>query len=127
MVAAAACLGCGAKAVGVLVDLGPQPPSNRFERVEARPAEVYPLIVGQCSACGLVQLLAPMPPSMAKSRFEWLHTTNPKVISTIWSALRALPRWRLGAYRRRDHKDDTTLARFNGSGTSMPMVAWPLT
>ena len=112
------CLGCGASAVEVLVDLGPQPPSNRFERAGARPAETHPLVVGQCSGCALVQLLRPMPPSMAKSRFEWLTYNEPEGhLDDLVARLRALPG--IGPAARMvgvTYKDDTTLARFNGLG-----------
>ena len=60
------CLCCATQAVQILLDFGPQPPSNRFERTDSGQKETHPLIVGQCAACGLVQLINPMPPAMAK-------------------------------------------------------------
>jgi hypothetical protein len=102
----------------VLVDLGPQPPSNRFERADARAAETHPLVVGQCSGCALVQLIAPMPPSMAKSRFDWLTYNEPEGhLDDLVGKLRALPGIEpasrvVGV----TYKDDTTLARFQRLG-----------
>ena len=114
----ASCLGCGAGRVEVLVDLGPQPPSNRFERADARPADTHPLVVGQCNACALVQLLDPMSPAMAKSRFAWLTYNEPEGhLDDLAGRLRVLPG--IDASSRIvgvTYKDDTTLARFNRLG-----------
>jgi len=112
------CLGCDVEAVEVLIDLGPQPPSNRFERAEAGPAETHPLVVGQCQRCGLVQLLDPMPAPMAKSRFDWLTYNEPEGhLDDLVARLRLLPgiepSSRIAGLT---YKDDTTLARFNRLG-----------
>jgi len=110
------CLGCAAREVATLLDFGPQPPSNRFEQRGAPPAEKHPLTVGQCQACGLVQLIGAMPPAMAKSRFEWLTYNEPEGhLDDLVSRLRGL----LGSDSRIvgvSYKDDTTLARFNRLG-----------
>lgn len=110
------CLGCAAHPVAVLVDFGPQPPSNRFELPGAPPAEQHRLVVGQCDACGLVQLIDPMPAAMAKSRFEWLTYNEPEghlddLVSRLREWVKADSRI-VGV----SYKDDTTLARFNRLG-----------
>lgn len=114
----ASCLGCGAGTAGILVDFGAQPPSNRFEQPHDRSVERHPLVVGQCSTCGLVQLLDPMPPQMAKSRFEWLTYNEPEGhLDDLVGKLRSLPG--IGASSRIvgvTYKDDSTLARFNHLG-----------
>ena len=110
------CLACAAREVAILLDFGPQPPSNRFERPDAAPAEKHPLVVGQCRACGLVQLVDPMPSAMAKSRFEWLAYNEPEGhLDDLVSRLRGLvsPGSRIVGV---SYKDDTTLARFNRLG-----------
>jgi len=112
----AGCLGCGTRAAETLVDFGPQPPSNRFERPGDPPAERHPLKVAQCGACGLVQLADPMPPAMAKSRFEWLAYNEPEGhLDDLVSRLRRIvtPASRIVGV---SYKDDTTLARFNRLG-----------
>jgi hypothetical protein len=118
MSATSGCLGCDAHSVDVLVDLGPQPPSNRFERPGTGAAETHPLVVAQCAACGLIQLRDPMPPSMAKSRFEWLSYNEPEGhLDDLVARLRALrgigPASRIVGLT---YKDDTTLARFSQLG-----------
>ena len=111
------CLSCGGT-VGLLVDFGMQPPSNRFEQPTATQPERHRLQLGQCGSCALLQLIDPMPPSMAKSRFEWLTYNEPEGhLDRLVERLRALPG--LGTASRivgLTYKDDTTLARFNRLG-----------
>lgn len=113
----APCLSCGGK-VSVLVDFGPQTPSNRFELPESPVRDRHPLVVGQCADCGLIQLIDPMAPAMAKSRFEWLTYNEPEGhLDDLVSRLRQLPG--LDSNSRivgLTYKDDTTLARFNRLG-----------
>lgn len=111
------CLCCGGK-VNVLVDFGAQTPSNRFELPESPVTDRHPLVVGQCADCGLLQLVDPMPPAMAKSRFEWLTYNEPEGhLDDLVSRLCKLPG--LNAASRitgLTYKDDSTLARFNRLG-----------
>ncbi len=111
------CLCCGGK-VSVLVDLGPQTPSNRFELPESPTIDWHPLVVGQCEACGLIQLLDPMPPAMAKSRFEWLTYNEPEGhLDNLVSRLCRMPGLDYGSrIVGLTYKDDSTLARFNRLG-----------
>jgi SAM-dependent methyltransferase len=111
------CLCCGGK-VSVLVDFGPQTPSNRFELPESPATDRHPLVVGQCEACGLFQLLDPMPPAMAKSRFEWLTYNEPEGhLDDLVSRLRRLPGLDSGSrIVGLTYKDESTLARFNRLG-----------
>lgn len=102
----------------ILLDFGPQPPSNRFERAAAPERVTHPLIVGQCSGCGLYQLQDPMAPAMVRSRFEWLTYNEPEGhLDDLVARLRRLPG--IGPESRvvgLTYKDDTTLARFNRLG-----------
>jgi len=102
----------------VLVDFGLQPPSNRFEHADAPGTETHPLVVGQCHACGLVQLLAPMAPSMVMSRFDWLTYNEPEGhLDDLVVRLCALPGLNHGArIVGLTYKDDTTLHRFHRLG-----------
>lgn len=113
----AGCLSCDAR-VAVLLDFGPQPPSNRFERPQDAPSERHPLAVAQCQGCGLIQLTEPMPPSMVKSRFEWLAYNEPEGhLDDLVARLRALPGvGREARIAGLTYKDDSTLARFNRLG-----------
>ena len=113
------CVCCEAEAVRVLIDFGPQPPSNRFEK-EGCASETHPLVVGQCAACGLVQLIDAMPPGMAKSRFEWLTYNEPEThLDDVVARLRKLPGVRADSrIVGLTYKDDSLLARFNRLGCS---------
>ena len=118
MASPAPCLGCGARAADVLVDFGLQPPSNRFERAGAGTTETHPLVLGQCAACGLLQLLEPMPPAMARSRFEWLTYNEPEghldeLVARLCRLPGVGPASRIAGVT---YKDDTTLARFKRLG-----------
>jgi len=79
---------------------------------------MHPLVVGQCTACGLVQLIAPMAPAMVKSRFEWLTYNEPEGhLDDLVTRLCRLPG--IGRDARivgLTYKDDTTLARLNRLG-----------
>ena len=110
------CLGCGAQAVALLVDFGPQPPSNRFMRVGESDSARHPLQLGQCAECSLFQLLNPMPVAMVKSRHAWLTYNEPEghldaMVAHLASGLDQSAR--IGGLT---YKDDSTLARFNRSG-----------
>jgi SAM-dependent methyltransferase len=112
------CLLCRENSVRPLVDFGPQPPSNRFEFIESREVERHPLLVGQCEGCGLLQLISPMSPAMAKPRVDWLAYNEPEDhLDRMVEALCLLPE--LNAGKRiagLTYKDDTTLGRLNRLG-----------
>jgi hypothetical protein len=97
------------------LDFGPLPPSNRFETSEARNTDVHPLVIGQCQACGLVQLVDPMPATVAKSRFDWLIYNEPEGhLDDLVTRLCRLPGIdRSARIVGLSHKDDSTLSRFN--------------
>jgi hypothetical protein len=107
------CLGCAHETVDLLIDLGAQPPSNRFLRAIEEPVERYPLRVGQCRTCALLQLIEPMPVKLTRPRSGWLSYNEPEahldsVCERLW-ALPGMPREPhvLGL----SYKDDSTLAR----------------
>ena len=70
---AARCISCRTTAVEVLLDLGPQPPSNRFLRPGEDSEERHPLVLGQCQACALLQLIQPMPVEMVRLAIRVAH------------------------------------------------------
>jgi hypothetical protein len=50
----------------LLLDFGPQPLCNRFLADRSAPEKRYPLRLGQCPACGLLQLVDPLPAAILK-------------------------------------------------------------
>jgi len=114
----ASCLCCGETSVRELLDFGPQPPSNRFMTPEAHDEENHPLVAGQCSRCGLIQLIDPMPSSMVKSRFDWLTYNEPEghlddLVARLCRLQGMKPESRIVGLT---YKDDSTLARFKRLG-----------
>ncbi len=112
------CRCCGTEGIRLLLDFDPQPPSNRFERANSQFTETHPLVVGRCTACGLVQLIDPMAPAMVKARFEWLSYNEPEGhLDDLATRLCRLPDMNRDArIVGLTYKDDTTLARFNRLG-----------
>lgn len=112
------CLGCGTPETAVLLDFGPQPPSNRFLPVGSTVTDAHPLRFGQCRACGLLQLVDPMPASMVKSRHPWLSYNEPEGhLDALVKHLADLPGLKRDAHIvGLTYKDDSTLARFNRLG-----------
>ncbi len=64
--------------VSVVLDLGPQPASNRFQREADTRRYTHPLVVGRCEACGLIQLIDPMPAGEVRPRFDWIQYNEPE-------------------------------------------------
>lgn len=108
-----ACIGCGEGRVTPLLDLGLQPPSNRYRRADAVDDAAHPLKLGQCHTCALVQLEDPMPPDMVRSRFAWLTYNEPEAhlddLTTQISRLAGVDT--AASAIGLTYKDDTTLAR----------------
>ena len=100
------------------MDLGPQPPSNRFLRPGEELEERHPLVLGQCQACALLQLIRPMPVEMVRSRFEWLTYNEPEGhLDQLVDRLAKLPELTSeGKIIGITYKDDSTLTRFNRLG-----------
>ena len=110
---ASTCLGCAHGEVVLLIDLGAQPPSNRFLRTIEEPVERHSLRVGQCCDCALLQLIEPMPVKLTRPRVGWLSYNEPEAhldfVSERLSALPGMPqRPRVFGL---SYKDDSTLAR----------------
>jgi SAM-dependent methyltransferase len=113
-----ACFACAAGRVALRLDLGRQPPSNRFLKPGQIDEDAHPLILGQCESCGLAQLIDPMPVQMVKSRFEWLRYTEAEGhLDALVERLCKLPQ--IGRDARilaLSDKDETLLERFRRAG-----------
>lgn len=83
---------CGNQEVVDLLDLGMQPISNRF--LDSPSAEEYshPIVVGQCSACGLVQISRPVPAEELKPLYDWITYREPEGhLDTLADTISKLP------------------------------------
>ena len=97
----------------MLIDFGPQPPSNRFRPAGQADSAAHPLKIGVCGACGLIHLVDPMPAAIVKSRYAWLTYNEPENhLDALAERLVALP----GLHKNSrivglTYKDDTLLSR----------------
>jgi hypothetical protein len=109
------CKICKTSPVEILSDFGPQPLCNRFvvdpNEIEFR----YPLVLGQCKACGLIQLTDPVPSDEIIPRFEWLKYNEPEEhlddLAALLSNLEGLPDDSVACGL--TYKDDSLLRRLN--------------
>lgn len=67
-----ACRLCQSKKVGPLLNLGNQPLCNRFLAASDVEEATFPFALGQCQACGMMQILNPAPEAELKPRFSWI-------------------------------------------------------
>lgn len=73
-----ACRSCERDAVRVLLDLGAQPVSSRLVTRAHAVTERHPLVLGQCTGCGLLQLVEPMPITLTRPRTPGVRYTEPE-------------------------------------------------
>lgn len=112
------CRGCRHDSVEPLLDLGAQPPSNRFLVTVEERVERHPLRLAQCAACGLLQLHDPMPVRLTRPRVGWLRYNEPEAhLDAVCQSLSRLPGLPaqphvLGV----SYKDESTLQRLRGAG-----------
>ena len=114
------CIGCGANTTKKLIDLGPQPPSNRYLSGTRESIGTHHIEFGICTACGLAQLLNPMAPDLVRSRFEWISYNEPEghlddLVEILAKKIDLSVKTHIVGVT---YKDDSTLARFNYKGVA---------
>ena len=60
-----------------LFDFGSQPVSHRFLET-GEEDETHPMALGQCSTCGVPQLMEPMPADSMNPKFDWIKFNEPE-------------------------------------------------
>jgi hypothetical protein len=112
------CLACAENKVDILVELGKQPPSNRFESADAIETDEHDLTLGKCAQCGLLQLIDPMHPSLVRPNFDWIYYNEPEQhLDDLVTKIVALPEITpLSRVMSMSYKDHTTLDRLNRLG-----------
>ena len=112
------CRSCGYEHINALVDLGCQPPSNRFESEDNVCGDYHSLTFGQCPRCGFIQLINPMPPGTVMSRYKWVAYREPEShLNDVADRLSKLPDLdKTALIRGITYKDDSTLSRLKGIG-----------
>ena len=112
------CISCSSIYVKSLLDFERQPPSNRFFRDGEPQSDTHLLELGQCAACGLVQLVNPMSEYMVRSHHAWISYNEPEdhldqMVDDLIRITDLKPDAHIIGL---SYKDDTTLARFNRRG-----------
>jgi hypothetical protein len=113
-----ACIACRADSVSQILNFGPQPPSNRFFSPGTAQLDAHILALGCCQACGLAQLVHPMPTAMVRTRHPWVSYNEPEahldaMTDDVIRACRLQSDARIVGF---SHQDDTTLQRLNQRG-----------
>ena len=112
------CIICKTESVVELLDVGMQPISNRFVIDTAGEEYLYPMVIGQCDACGLVQISNPVPAGELKPRYDWITYREPeKHLDRLAEIMCDLPGiTRESAICGISFKDDSLLNRIEGHG-----------
>ena len=115
---ASACLLCRTQQVEQLLDFGPQPICNRFLAAPDSEEAAFPMRLGQCGACGLVQMIAPVPAAELKPRCDWITYNEPEEhLDRLADVLAALPGLtKQSAVCGISFKDDSLLRRLRERG-----------
>lgn len=114
------CKVCSADAVTSLLDAGLHPVANRFLPTHDAAEERFPLVLGQCRQCGLIQLQTLVPVDALVPRYSWITYNEPEGhLDQVTEMVLALPgigqRATVGAIT---YKDDSTLGRLQQEGVS---------
>src|SRR3989338_20761 len=112
------CRLCRIESVVELANMGLQPICNRFIENPSDNEYTHPMIIGQCKACGLIQLINPVPASEVLPRYEWITYSEPEEhldqLSEIISDLPCLTKE--ASICGISFKDDSTLQRLESRG-----------
>ncbi|MCH9671370.1 MAG: class I SAM-dependent methyltransferase [Gammaproteobacteria bacterium] len=112
------CRVCDSPALSGRLDLGPQPVSSHFQRSSDAVAPTHDLALGVCTACGVLQLMAPFPYELLVPPFDWITYREPEAhLDAVVDKLQALPG--VAKHARTlglTYKDQTTLDRLNARG-----------
>jgi Putative zinc binding domain/C-methyltransferase C-terminal domain/Methyltransferase domain len=112
------CHVCASTAVATLLDFGNQALSNRFLNNPQKPEDLFPLALGQCEGCGLIQISNPTSPDELRPRFDWItYNEQEGHLDHLVETICALPGIgkdaHIGAI---SFKDDSTLSRLEKKG-----------
>ncbi|MGE3308416.1 MAG: methyltransferase domain-containing protein [Limisphaerales bacterium] len=113
-----ACIACRRPAVARLADFGPQPVGHHFLDRPDEEAGSHPIVLGVCDACGLAQLIDPIPPKKLTPHVDWIRYNEPE--SHLDRMVETLARFPGLSSKSRiagiSYKEDSSLRRFNDRG-----------
>lgn len=85
------CVICGQAACRELIDFGELPICHHFLK-PGEQEDTHPAALGQCEACGLVQMMDPIPPAKLVPRFDWIKYNEPEAhLDAVVEMLQGLP------------------------------------
>jgi hypothetical protein len=64
--------------LGNYIDFGRLAICNRFLHSSHEPEETFNFTIGQCEACGLIQVPNPVPADAIRSRYDWIKYNEPQ-------------------------------------------------
>lgn len=102
----------------VLLDSGSQPLCNRYPNASDEREETYPLVLGTCQRCGLVQLLRHPPADALIPRVDWITYREPgdHIDDLARHIMARLGKGGNGLILGVSFKDDTLLGRLAAQG-----------
>ena len=112
------CRVCNAWSVECILDVGEQPVSNRFVKDTSLIEYTHSMSIGQCTACGLLQIINPVPTTELLSPYSWITYNEPEGhLDAVTRIITNLPditqdSFILGI----SFKEDTTLQRLRNKG-----------
>ena len=113
------CQLCNTASVTTLLDFGPQPVCNRFPQSREEPEMLFPMLLEQCQACGLLQTTEPVPATELRPRVDWITYNEPEGhLDSLANALAQLPGVR--SFGGVTFKDDSLLRRLKEKGFLTP-------
>jgi len=114
------CHVCETESVVEILDLGPQPICNRFLHDPIKDEYRHPMVVGQCTVCGVAQIPDPLPAQDIVPPFDWISYNEPEghldELVDILTGLDGITK--NSTICGVSYKDDTTLRRFEDMGFS---------
>jgi len=112
------CHACRQRTVVNSIDCGLQPICNRFLVAPSEPEATFPLGLGQCDACGLIQISRPAPVEEIRPRYDWIGYHEPEGhLDALVGELASLPGiTRASSVGAVVFGGDTTIIRFQQLG-----------
>jgi hypothetical protein len=113
------CAICNGNDVHQFLDMGNQPVTNRFLQNAGDQENSYPLAVGFCRSCGLVQLTASPAADALTPIYDWIFYNEPEShLDSLVDIIRVLPGIspEISKITGLSYKDDTTLNRLEVQG-----------
>jgi C-methyltransferase C-terminal domain/Putative zinc binding domain/Methyltransferase domain len=112
------CYLCRSANLVPIIDVGPQPISNRYLKTPSEPEETFPIALQQCATCGVVQIDEPVPARALIPPYDWITYNEPEGhLDDLVDILMALPSIEPGSVAAGvSFKDDSTLDRLERKG-----------